>query len=354
MWVFYSIRFLEECSWAIFGIAIIFRKGQGFIMDKITFIYRRPLITAQLTSVEADCDLTDNLVSLAESHFPEKFKYIHFPDYYADHDMMTFHRCFPYVMQGDYIRWNVPYDEVTIGDFFRTHEIQGNTTVYVAVDGVAGAFDDFCKFVIQSWLVIRPVLDTIGYAATAKDIVETVLKLFGRKKKRIPSFENFRRHIMTKGHWTKEELRQMEGLTDELGYQIIEALGYEKHDGDYWRNEYKVNQYMKQLERMSHPLEEPSIRSVLVAIDDMNIDWVYLCAIGSDNLQTKVYDGMSNILNKNSWIKYNELLSRWDLTAAAHEVQDTEFICQTELLIQEAADYLTAFVLQAEAEFEIM
>ena len=44
-----------------------------------------------------------------------------FSKYYMDDDCLLLNDTFPYMLIDGHLQWNVPYEQVTLGDFLETH-----------------------------------------------------------------------------------------------------------------------------------------------------------------------------------------------------------------------------------------
>ena len=219
------------------------------VENVVTVIMHFPLITNDIKAFalpyRADETLADFCQEALEKGLDDAGSCRHrisFSRYYQDADLPNFFRWLPYLKRGDKLYWNVPFDEVRVIDFLSMFS-SGRPEIHMDIDNVGGAFDALATVILQSWENIVPILNLLGYMVTVKEAVEFVRGLPGRNTSEKPPFENFVEYIYLKDSWDLEELSKQLGTTDKLLVDILEAIGYEEHEGRYWKNAWKVKKY---------------------------------------------------------------------------------------------------------------
>ena len=290
------------------------------MQGNVIIVYRFPLETHLIKSVEVEYNPETKLVELCKE-YQEGCRYLTFSRYYSQsqRDMMTFGRVFPYIWKEDSIEWNAPYAEVTVEDFIRTHAIE-NHEIHVEINGVAGWSSNLFSMAAQSWLVIKPILEIFGYGLTVREIILWVFRVFGKKKERIPGVESFRSFILTRDCWDVKELGEHLQTTDPLTFQIIEAFGYEEHDGLYWKNAWKVHQYedlYKGKKLFYVGTDEGPYDYLEDKLADINLNLMYLNAL-DDSDGKKVYykatESLMEFVINNPNITYNKFKEKCEIS----------------------------------------
>lgn len=283
-------------------------------------VYRFPLETHLVKSVEVEYDSDTNLAMLCKEN-QEGCRYLTFSQYYSldERDLMTFGRVFPYIRKEERIEWNVPYEEVTVEDFFRTHE-PDNYEIHVEINGVAGWSPDMFSMSVHSWLVLKTVLEAAGYVITAIELIQIIIKIFGRKKERIPGVHSFRTFILSRDFWDAKELSDLLHTDEILIFMILETFGYEEHGGVYWKNAWKVHQFEKAFlgkKLIFNETDKYCYDYLQDKLADINLNLLYICALDEDK-EKEVYRGAVNSLRRfmkdNPNICYDELNERFGIT----------------------------------------
>lgn len=124
--------------------------------------------------------------------------------------MNAVYRLFPYIQFEDGVRWNVPYQEVSIADFVRTFPQVKKEGLKAFANNVAGA-DELFQRMMQDWSIYlwdaRVILANIGIHSPidALDWVSRIVvvwqgmqwfaKSFSKSKKHKPLIRDIRKYI---------------------------------------------------------------------------------------------------------------------------------------------------------------
>lgn len=131
----------------------------------------------------------------------------------------------PYVLGSDgKVRWNVKYDDVTIGDFVRTHDIHDN--VIYADTGIPQAGGIGVKQIAELWISYYPILDQFVTAVGAIKGIAVVGKwIKGLFKKDAPPPAIFDL-ILSRERWNHVELAVITDIGVENAKMLLKTFGF--------------------------------------------------------------------------------------------------------------------------------
>ena len=172
------------------------------------------------------------------------------PNYYSYYRWEQYGNACPFIFRRNTIYWNVPFDEVKVKDFLQTHEIHDNT-ILVEYDCIAG--DGFLvHFIFQTWIAIKPLLDNISAILTVKDIINLLINTFGKRKSKMPAFNTMETYLYKRDEWDIKQLSEQTHFPKTVLITILEMLGFEEHNGIYYKNAWKVSLYEKEKEQIDY------------------------------------------------------------------------------------------------------
>ena len=96
-----------------------------------------------------DDDLSQNLEEYCMKRSAD-IHHLSFDDYYGKMTMYSIYRLYPFIQFKDGLRWNVPYQEVTINDFLRTFPQAKEEGLAIYANNVGGA-EELFQTLIQDW-----------------------------------------------------------------------------------------------------------------------------------------------------------------------------------------------------------
>lgn len=196
--------------------------------------------TTESKSITID-NINEKLLNIINCYV-EREAYLSFESYYQDTSLMNFSGCFPYIIHNDRYLWNVPYEEVTISDFIKTHNIdpnKGEITVYV---NDFGGGDAILITSALEWLMllgpgIIKTLIAFGGVAAGIDYICKLLKCITDRISKIPSVDNFAEALNKRKTWKAKKVGKMLGIEDErVTSNILRCLGFQERKGSFYRN----------------------------------------------------------------------------------------------------------------------
>lgn len=210
--------------------------------------YRMP----QLCFVGDDV-LSENLVEYCIKRGHE-IRHLSFEKYYGEMSQYTVHCLFPYIQLEDGIAWNVPYAEVTIGDFIRTFPEVKHTGISVNANNVAGGglFDEIFRSwsafleqfdVVLNILDIHSVADALDWiprVGLVKQGIQWLMKSFSLKKEKKPEIGALKQYIRRQNEWKLSELTENMHAEPNLLKIVLMESGYISGDGETYRYDESV------------------------------------------------------------------------------------------------------------------
>lgn len=262
-------------------------------MDEIILVCRQAFCYDGISYHRVSCDIhKDSLLDLCRYVIGAGHR-ISFDAYYGESFDMAIRERFPYIECDGRIIWNVPYSEVTVAEFLDTHGIEHNR-IYVDVDNVGGALDEFARTLYQGWLCLKPVMDVLGYISTVVWIVSCVRKGFGKAKEEKPSVSELKEFIMQKDKWDLSKLSVQLNADESFVKILLETFGYEEHEGIYWKNHWKVEQFNRASNRIDEALydnhgTEVNCYSLNDLVSGINMSLLYLDIICKEVNEAATY-----------------------------------------------------------------
>ncbi len=250
--------------------------------------------------------LSDNLEAICLK-MGSGIHYLSFDKYYGKMEMNAVYRLYPYIQFEDGVRWNVPYQEVTVADFIRTFPQVKKEGLKVFANNVGGA-DEFFQRMMQDWsaylcnaklilanIGINSPIDVLDWASRIVFVwqgMQWLGKSFSKSKKHKPFVRDIRNYIQQREEWNLKELENNLHACGELLKLILEEQGYVCINGLIYRydNEVfeKLEQERKNLLEKSYDRHGTNINcfSMNQSVEQLNIDLMYLAVLikGRDKL----------------------------------------------------------------------
>lgn len=297
-----------------------------------------------------DAEFSENLEELCK-RVGSGIHHLSFDDYYGKMEMNAACRIFPYIKFEKEVRWNVPYEEVTIADFIRTFPEVKEYGLKAVADNVGGA-DDILQRMLQDWRVffcdtkmileklgIHSVGDVIGWWARI-DFVYKKIKLFkqsfSKENKDKPCIRDLRHFILRKKEWMLSELEEQLNARRNLLIIVLEGSGYVSDDNNIFvydeAEARKIEQERLELKRRREDTHGTNVRCYEMnqAIEMLNVDLLYYAVVVKeadqlDDLDANIKDFLSPLEECDSFV-------RWDDQGKCVRIQDTlpeEFDAET-------------------------
>ena len=274
-------------------------------MYNITFCFTDTETNKKTTKVLHTKSLDVSVLNCCKKLYKSDGIYI-FEHYYSNDIMMGLFGCFPYIFnEGRYV-WKVPYEDVTLFDFMKTHSLKESDIIYINVEYYGGAEELDIQFLIEWFEAALPLFG--NFIDTALDYKEyftlmvCVAKFF---RKRVPSPKDVAEVIQLRHRWTVQELGNVFGTNDQdFCIKLLTMAGYKKRsvDGAYYGS-HKVKNIEQSIDKISNliwgKMSNGRFAGVDVSIRELNqianVVFIYSEATDSD-----CYDLLS--------IKINELI----------------------------------------------
>ena len=237
--------------------------------------------------------------------------FLSFDKYYGKMEMNAVYRFFPYIQFEDGVRWNVPYQEVTIADFVRTFPQVRKEGLKVFANNVGGA-DDFIQSLMQDWsgyiYGAKAILKNIGIGSPidlldwASRIVfvwqgmQWIEKSFSKSKKQKPFIRDLRNYIQQRKEWNLVELEKNLHAHQELLRIVLEEQGYVCRDGMIYRYDKTIAEKLEQernafLEkRYDNHGTNVNCFEMNVAVEQLNVDLLYFAVLEKECNKLEEYD----------------------------------------------------------------
>ena len=237
--------------------------------------------------------------------------FLSFDKYYGKMEMNAVYRFFPYIQFEDGVRWNVPYQEVTIADFVRTFPQVRKEGLKVFANNVGGA-GDFIQSLMQDWsgyiYGANAILTNIGIGSPidlfdwASRIVfvwqgmQWIEKSFSKSKKQKPFIRDLRNFIQLRKEWNLVELEKNLHAHQELLRIVLEEQGYVCRDGMIYRYDKTIAEKLEQernafLEkRYDNHGTNVNCFEMNVAVEQLNVDLLYFAVLEKECNKLEEYD----------------------------------------------------------------
>ena len=190
-------------------------------------------------------DLSQNL----EEYCTKRGSDIHrlsFDDHYGKMTMYSVYRLYPFIQFKDGLRWNVPYQEVTIADFLRTFPQAREEGLNVYANNVGGA-EELFQTLMQDWssylYQAKIFLENIGIDSIADALdwcsriafvcqgLKWLAKSFSKEKKGKPRIKELRYYISQRNEWNIIGLSNNLHAVPQLLKTVLQESGYICNDG---------------------------------------------------------------------------------------------------------------------------
>ena len=217
-----------------------------------------------------------------------------FDRYYGSSEMMTLGKRFPYIVRDGHVLWNVPYEEVTVREFYDTHGLDRSDEVTLEIDNIGSAGELF-ETLYQAWIAFLPVLEEAldwgGRILTAWELICLVKRSFGKRKEGKPQPEQLSKYLLKRETWDLQELCRTLDADPELIGNFLTAMGYEDRAGIYVRDPKKAERVKKLLSTPPQALEDDhgldiNCYSINQAVYEINLDLTYLTVLCQERRET--------------------------------------------------------------------
>ncbi len=249
---------------------------------------------------------SQNLIEFCKNHATD-IHHLSFDDYYGKMTEHCIKRLYPYICCTDKVEWNVPYEDVTIGDFLCTFPAAKENGITVYANNVA-AGGEMLDLAMQAWTAfsthlpeIKTVLDT-GMTAfswgqaiyTIAGWVNKTVEPFG-KQKATPMM--VRRYIRTSASWDmrqlKKQFRNMDANTlsdilNECGYISIDGMNYQYDSELADRLQQEEDAYQQQYSDQHGT--SVNCYTINHAVDELNVDLIYYAILLWNNGKLDQFD----------------------------------------------------------------
>lgn len=211
---------------------------------KLKLVYCLENKAALLTTLSQE-DFEENLYEYCMRAAPDA-GFVSFEKDYGKSELMALGKMYPYIYRNGHIIWNVPYEEVTIGDFINTFPEVREYGIEVYLNNVGGAGELF-EFLEQGWVFfintaqdliafmedshITGVLDWMGRAKLVYDVFQFFRKSFGKQQSGKPRVSEFQQFLQKKNEWNIDELCEILEIEKELAVLSLKRLGFVTEDG---------------------------------------------------------------------------------------------------------------------------
>lgn len=221
------------------------------IVNSIKLIAWNPLGGSEQTIIE-EIPINKN-TTLADlfGHISSIMKVFYLPQYYTYYRWENYENACPFIKSKSTVYWNVPYNKVKVDDFLETHNIYDNTII-VEYDCLAGDSGELIDFLFQTWIAIEPIINNMGYAFTIKETIKLLANTFGKRKKKIPAFSTLELYLLKEDTWNLKQLVEQTRFPKTALIPILEMLGFEEHDGIYYKNAWRTHLYEVEKEAIDY------------------------------------------------------------------------------------------------------
>jgi len=190
--------------------------------------------------IAGDDDLSENLETYCLESGTD-IHYLSFDDYYGKTMMHSVYRLYPFIQYEDGVRWNVPYQEVTIADFLRTFPVAKEKGINIYANNAGGA-EDLFQTLMQDWsgylcqakvflgnIGIHSPVDVLDWASRIAFVwqgMKWLAKSFSKSKAHKPHIKELRFFIRQREEWNLMELADNLHADSELLELVLQELGY--------------------------------------------------------------------------------------------------------------------------------
>lgn len=289
--LFFFNRCMEEAGQALQ------RYSQKNEKVSLKLVYCLENRAALLTTLSRE-DFGKNLYDYCK-HIASDAHFVSFENHYGKSDLMTLGEMYPYIYRDGHIIWNVPYAEVTVGDFVNTFPEVWENGIVVYLNNVGSAGDLF-DFLEQGWIWFintanevaaymdgAPAIKLIDWAGRVKfvyDVYQFFKKSFGQLRKNKPRVSEFRQFLEMKREWNIDELCEMLNIEKELAVLSLTKLGFVTEDGICYVLDNTRQKMAMRYEEEQHICRNNThgtnvnCYSINQAVEDVNLNLLY-CAV---------------------------------------------------------------------------
>lgn len=157
-------------------------------------------------------------------------------------DIMISDDCFPYIVKNNSVYWNIPYTQVTIGDFINTHKLADGDVLYMEsgfpMAGGAG-WQDIETVWNAAWPTIKAIGSSIvcltGFLSSITTLLPWVKENLFKKADKPPVPHQFFEFVLSEKSWNHRQLAEKLQISTEDAKQWLKALKYhwDAHTGTY-------------------------------------------------------------------------------------------------------------------------
>ena len=257
-----------------------------------------------------DDDLSQNL----EEYCTKKGSDIHrlsFDDHYRKMTMYSVYRLYPFIQFKDGLRWNVPYQEVTIADFLRTFPQAREEGLNVYANNVGGA-EELFQTLMQDWssylYQAKIFLENIGIDSIADALdwcsriafvcqgLKWLAKSFSKEKKGKPRIKELRYYISQRNEWNIIELSNNLHAVPQLLKTVLQESGYICNDGvNYHYDEktaVKLDHERQEYSSKIHNCHGTNVNcsSLEQAVNHLNVNLLYFAVLKMEQGKLEEFD----------------------------------------------------------------
>lgn len=257
-----------------------------------------------------DDDLSQNLEEYCMKRSAD-IHHLSFDDYYGKMTMYSVYRLYPFIQFKDGLRWNVPYQEVTITDFLRTFPQAKEEGLNVYANNVGGA-EELFQTLMQDWssylYQAKIFLENIGIDSLADALdwcsritfvwqgLKWFTKSFSKEKKGKPRIKDLRYYIKQKNEWNIIELANNLHAVPELLETVLQELGYVCKDGVNYHYDEKIavgleherQQYLSKIYDCHGT--NVNCSSMNQAIEHLNVNLLYFAILKKEQGKLEEFD----------------------------------------------------------------
>lgn len=241
--------------------------------EGLSFLYIQYCLENRMPVVKSisEKELSTNLADLC-CKMGKGIHHLSFDDYYGKSSMHCVRRLYPFIQYEDGVKWNVPYTEVTIGDFFRTFPNAREKGLKVYANNVASAGEFFERLLQDRTVYFEyaktilkvvenvPWDEVIDWAVRIEFIWKCMKKLkqsFAKEVKKKPTVKQLRFYISQKREWNIDELAKNLHADKDVLEIVLRESGYIcQEEKQYIYDEKTADKLEEEREKYSEKLRQ--------------------------------------------------------------------------------------------------
>ena len=257
-----------------------------------------------------DDDLSQNLEEYCVGKGTD-IRYLSFDDYYGKMTMHSVYHLYPFIQFENGLRWNVPYQEVSIIDFLRTFPQVKEEGLKVYANNVGGA-EELFQNLLQDWssylyhakiflenIGIDSIADALDWCSRIAFVwqgIKWFAKSFSKEKKGKPRIKELQYYIRQRNEWNIIELADNLHATPELLETVLQESGYICKNGVTYhydeemaaKLEYERQQYSSKM----YDCHGTSVNcySMNQAVEHLNVNLLYFAVLKMEQGKLEEFD----------------------------------------------------------------